>query len=624
MTWRVVLLSVSLYLGGGVVRADDARSELSAYHEEAVTWFEDGLEAEGRSWGSIDRREFEALTLAVLCATPRRLAECFFENRVEFGGGTWRFFPYQLESIDYPYSVVNESGKGTGKTRELAAIIVHSLLHGGSVLFGSPTGTAISNIWEELRWLVHKSRAKDFLAQICTRFTTGNLRIIEGPYGNSARFHTTVRDGDLFQSLHIGLNGKLIADEAALWPDDSWEPFLSRAEAGCTVRIYSVPNPRSPDCRFFELADNAIPIETARLVLSSGRPQVTPKGTTIEPSDIRVEFAYVHWERTMMPPPHWDAPSEGDRGENWRKAVRDYGEEAGAKFQIYVLGRRAVQMGTTFPAHRLLRAFVPMPGYRIVRLVWAPDHVRVTVDEASANGRYTVRTKDTVIRAEGDSAVAVDVEAIAALLPELRGVVTIGVDAGRNQDPTEILALLAVGDGLRVGSRIELLYAPTGFQWRLLAHLFGALRPRVGVAIEASGASHGQAIADNLLDKACGALPSQKVLALEWRSTETVIDEGRKLERHKKEGATVEIERLLERQEQRPGVFLLPDCDQDLKRQILNHKTVGEGPKGRKFQKTLDDIVEALRAGVYFWARRPKGRFRPGSGVGVASLEASR
>jgi hypothetical protein len=114
------------------------------------------------------------------------------------------------------------------------------------------------------------------------------------------------------------------------------------------------------------------------------------------------------------------------------------------------------------------------------------------------------------------------------------------------------------------------------------------------------------------------------VLALEWRSTETVIDEGRKLERHKKEGATVEIERLLERQEQRPGVFLLPDCDQDLKRQILNHKTVGEGPKGRKFQKTLDDIVEALRAGVYFWARRPKGRFRPGSGVGVASLEASR
>jgi len=76
------------------------------------------LEEEGLAWGPLTSAELSTIALKVMCGTPRRFAECFFENRPEHGGGPWRFLePLQTDSIDYPYNTDNESAYGTGKTR---------------------------------------------------------------------------------------------------------------------------------------------------------------------------------------------------------------------------------------------------------------------------------------------------------------------------------------------------------------------------------------------------------------------------------------------------------------------------------------------------------------------------
>jgi hypothetical protein len=406
-----------------------------------------------------------------------------------------------------------------------------------------------------------------------------------------------------------------LGDECDAWDEDAWSAFFSRAEEGTYIRCYSVPF-KTTSTYFAKLAKRAQPLDLIRLS-SDGESSADAESLGVEAFLERVRFARVHWERPWLP--GWN---EAQR----LMAIELHGPEEGHRFQQYVLGRRVGHEDAVFQKGYLDQALVRVAGYRVLRAVYDLDKdvVRASVHGSISEGSVS-ESVETLRRLHEIQASLPSFDLLAFVrihVPASTRCDVIGVDVGRNRHPTEILLFeITAQGGVRLTARIQLLYVPTSVQGRLLASLWHERQPEFGVGIEASAASHGQAVWDKLVDPEEGKVPKLAARAFDWNETEPVLrSDGRPArDKHKqelrinaREASTRLIEGLLEKQKAVSGYFELHD-DPDVRREFESHLQVGETAYGRKFSQDDDHCVDATRAALKKWeeARRRSGRGAP-------------
>jgi hypothetical protein len=524
------------------------------------------------------------------------MAECFFRNRPEFAknpGSTnepWRFYPEQWEVAEYDGDILLAGGAGTGKTRNFAAkgLWVPAFAR-ASVLVVTHSDVARGQIFEEMLYQIEHS---DFLSRIYPprSIKHGNVRKIIGPYG-TVRFVLSGNGHSVF-GVQIGRGGYLILDEAALYKNRAWAAILSRARAGCRILAGSVPYGKRGN-KFEQLVRTAIPLETARL-----RDVRRLDQDVDEEED--VSFAYVNWNRETQP--GWSAREKA-------KAIRAHREPDGWEYRVYVRGELADPEGQVFPTSEIDRIFVRVPHYRCLRLVWDAQAGVVKCSTSASMDTIGVGTSARM-RRMSDEAHRVEtfdiVDWTARNLPSAPYDV-LGLDAGRLQDPSELLGAEDTGHGLRVRWRIQMMHVPYPVQGRLCAALLSGrvLRPaRLGLGIEASGGNLATSIWEWMTGRDGGVGP-EKISPYNW-STSVVLyrEDGaarRTASRHEvkrtlKHHLTLEIKKLIEVQGKGKGCFELP-LDDTMRIEWQQHAGVHH-ERDFKYDDENDHTIEAARVMV--------------------------
>ncbi len=435
--------------------------KLAQVHPEMPQLVDDWLAARGQSWRQLERGEIKIpgdgtpldnLQLFLMLNDPVLFAECFLHEKPENGGGLWKLFDYQKASLRWQGDVLNKSGAGVGKTRELVILTLWGLIarEGGILIVGNADGT-LEEIWDVIEFQRRKS---PFIGQElpAAGIKLNPYRSIAARNGNKLRCRPTGFRGEPLRSLHI--NQLILGDEAAMWKNGRiYNELFRAAEHGCRVRLYSVPD-GDRTCRFSKIAKQAVPFD-----------QLTDRPAAGERC-----WALVQWEKPMMPPPHW-GPERQDEFE------RRYGGSHTSGYQQNVHGRDGDPVEAVFPWSVIERRLQPLPDYRVIRLVSNTEEgilqvarERLNPLEGLSDSRqealaqpHIIEFTDEVPLAQFDLAGQLRTY-IRGLIPQTEGHLVAGVDYGSRVDPCEVLIFKILGRRLKPVLRIQM--RSFGYHWQ--------------------------------------------------------------------------------------------------------------------------------------------------------------
>ena len=598
-------------------------------HPDLPELLDELLRRQGWSWETVERGEArlngQAVTLDnlqwfLLNSDPVLWAECNLVNRLEDGGGLWRFFDYQKPSLRLRRHVVHQDGAEVGKTREIIALILWGLIgvQRGSILVGSSLDGDLDEIWEELQFQISSN---PFLASQVERSTTKPYRRLTMSNGLKVLFRPAGHDGSAFRGVHV--RGWLLHDEAAKVVNPrSWNEFWRAAKPGAEIRIYSVPT-GDRLCTFQRIADSAIPADNvlppqdARAVMSTilGK---TPKDTSAAGVVARELGGRVwvrfHWPKTIMPAPFW---SEERREE----FVAFYGGPDAAGYVHNVLGEPGDPEYSVFPARLLDPAVRYIPDYQTVELRWDTRAQQLDIKARRLNPQSdaALAGDDDGDESEGvvlspyievyrDSIDVSDFHALAAEAKRERiaefvrlvvrrpeGYLTGGIDVA-STTVTEINFEAAVPGGIDSWKlRLHLFGWDWYSQLELIAILDEVVHPQGGWGLDATGAGkplldilHGES--DELRQRVSGFVFNAAIPSLnpETGDPQTDPTTGRTINITYKELGTQLLERALARRGKE-----IPR-DPELLHLLSNH-TYKSTPTGRTFSKVNDHVVDSWR-----------------------------
>jgi hypothetical protein len=612
-------------------------------HPDLPELLDELLRRQGWSWESVERGDarlpgapgkpvtLRDLEWFLINADPVLWGECNLVNRLEDGGGLWRFFDYQKPSLRLRRHVVHQDGAEVGKTREIITLIGWGLigLQRGSILVGSSLDGDLDEIWEELQFQL---ASNPFLAAQVAKSTTKPYRRLTFTNGLKVLFRPAGHDGSAFRGVHV--RGWLLHDEAAKVTNPrSFAEFWRAAKPGAEIRIYSVPT-GDRLCTFQRIADAALPAERVlpdtwdvRTVVNTllGR-RLVPEGsaarTVARDLGGRVWVRF-HWPKTIMPAPFWSEERRQD-------FVAMYGSPDDPGYVHNVLGLPGDPEYSVFPARLLDPATRYIPDYQTVELRWDHRAHRLDVLSRRLNPQHVptapgTEDEESVHRANDD----VEAEGIAlspyvedyrdsldvadfhtlpqeekrARIAELArsvirrpaGFLTGGIDVG-SASVTEINLEASAPGGLDSWKlRLHL----TGWDWYaqrdLILVLDEILHPAGGWGLDATGVGKTlldilQGESDELRDRLSGFIFNAVVPALNPETGEPQTDPqtGRVPNITYKELGTQLLERALARRAKE-----IP-ADPELLHLLQNH-TYTETPHGRTFSKRNDHAVDAWR-----------------------------
>ena len=597
--------------------ADSAAAAGLAFpHPDAPAWIDEHLAAREHSWRQLERGELydgagvDELLWWLINSHPVRFAECNFIERPENGGGPWRLFDFQRRTLaeTWDADVVNKSGAGVGKTREIVILLAWGLCNraGGMLFVGNQDGT-IEELWEELAYQRHVN------AWLRGQLPDDGIRLkpyrrVRASNGNTARFRPTGHDGEPLRAVHV--HQFILCDEVAKWHEPRiFKELYRAAEIGCRIRFYSVPDGRR-DTQFALVAERAAPyndpvaaVRGRFQVLAPHRGGAEGGGGSgpepVDPAAVR-RWTLVHWSKPMMPPPYWDA----HRRAEWADR---YGGEDSNGYRQNVLGLDGDPELAVFPWERLARCLRPLPEYRFLRLVYDGAQGKITAEHFRGNplagASETGATSAGLLRERTeDLPLAADLGAyLADTLPPLAGPHVGGGDYGASaEEPTELLVFAVHGPVLRLALRVQLKafsYDRIRAAWRGLerevarpSHGWGGDSTGVGTAVE-----HEILAELGRADRYSGYVWNRLTEARSPESGEQIIDEApdgtltpRKVTA--KELATELLEHRVAR-----GQLELP-YDPDLLREWPSHRAAVTAAGRRAFDRHHDHTIDAARA----------------------------
>lgn len=486
----------------------DIESYCDDYHDDASEWVMEELRLHDLPCSKLTEGVLRTLMISLSCANPRNLAECHFRLRPELpgGDGPWRFLspphPNQSEAAEYKGDMVIHGGYASGKTMVLVAKAVQTLaIVGSTCIVASHTTTAKETLFGEMEYQILRS---PFLRSLVPKgsIRRGNRWHMIGPRGNVCHFPLSGVAGEQFLSIHVGIGGIAIADEAARWNNRAWNPFFSRIRPGADVVIASVPY-GDPGNLFEVFVKNSISLADMRQRVARGG--IIAKRARA----LRVGF---HFNRETLPETMWNDNEE-------RKAIVAHGPKTGAKYQSWVIGKVVDSDNAVFSSIEIGKVFHYDPSYRLFRVTWDEKESSVLccvfkIDEIDRESLVEVREK----RVLGHDLFNV-VKWIDSVFPPVACDV-VGYDYGRRQDPAEIKCAEVIerytprSNAAIIGrARIQLNHAPYPIQARILSYLSN--RSKYGCGIEASGGSDTHPVYQFMTD--LGECDMKKVRLYAWQ-----------------------------------------------------------------------------------------------------------
>jgi len=577
------------------------KGDVARLHEEMPTWVDTHLKGVAASWRALEDGKLDYslddLVWYLMHSDPARFAETNFVERPENGGGLWRLYDWQKESLRYEGDLVNKSGAGTGKTRELLILILHTILNTtASALYVANREVTLDELWSELEWVL--SQNAWIRSQIPDDCISRKPLKVELPNGNRAIFRLTGHDGESCRGVHVH-QGLILADEVAKYHNPQIFSELYRAaEHGTRFRLYSVPDGRR-DTEFYRISSAAVPIADMGRT-TTGRRSLEEAGST-EAMAASIKWGLVCWTKEMLPPPHWTPEVKA----LW---VRRYGGEDTSEYRRNVLGQDGEPENVVFSWPKFIRCIRVIPEYVAIHVVW-DDAARVvrweaqvptpgwTYDESTGStaGALGLRRKAEEPR---DGFNLLDL--LRREVPPLSGRVVAGYDFGKNPDPCEALFFQVSGSRRRCVARIHLKGASYATQRAAIAaihigELDGVQAPEYGLGLDATGV--GSAVEDELREY----VPAPTLSGYVWNAVRALTDpaghevkdeRGRVRTVSHKETAT----QLLEAAVDEAHLELPPDAD--FVTQFTSHTSRPGVAASRLFATTGDHLIDAARAAV--------------------------
>jgi hypothetical protein len=454
------------------------------------------------------------LQLFLLDEDPVLWSECYLLERTGSRAGLpWELWPYQRASMRYRGNTVHECGAEVGKTREIIALHLWSLLtQRGDWLIGAAQDGHLDSIWDELLWQLDATPALG--AQVDRgRTKVKPYKKLVSRTGNLGHLRPAGHDGEAFRGIHVGR--RISLDEAAkIKGRRVFDELFRAAMPGAEIRIYSTPD-GDRTSRFFELCQAAslappelvpasasrglagdqaaLPAEPAQPVPpqssaadvdSPADPAPAPACDTATNQDRqsattagapRVEgprrFLRFRWPKTLMPEPFWSPARR-------LQFVEQYGGVDSPGYQQNVLGNWGDASGALFPWEQFAPRCVYVPAYVRAALLWDAPSARILVTADRLNPAYEpgarlgddldpeAATRPQPLLALCDDEIPVTEHRVLPLLERLfahtlaalpaGSPLVGGIDVGATDDPTEILLEQVLGDRRRPVARLTL------------------------------------------------------------------------------------------------------------------------------------------------------------------------
>lgn len=471
---------------------------------ELITAF---LEERGYSWRQLERGEIylggkplevRDIQVYLINTDPVLWAERFLVNRPEDGGGLWRLFQYQKDSMRYRGDVVHEDGAEVGKTREIVALLLWGGVTraGGSLVAGADDGN-LEELWDEIEWQREnnpwlndqidgaKSKLKPYKKLV---FRNGNIQ----------RFRPAGHDGRAFRAVHVSQFG--FFDEAALPKNEqTFSEFFRALKPNAEARLYSVPDGvrSSPFFRFCQQATPYSEIDGSA-AKNTGR-------------DKQRRFVKFNWPKTLMPPPYWNEARE-------LEMIERYGGRDSSGFVRNVLGGWGDPRDAVFPWTQFSPCVRLVEDYVVAKLIRDSATSSIYVEAYRPNPSYEVRGGDSSgedddgpgpMRVVFKESYSIGNFELAATLhkvfmpPEGAQHHVGGFDVGRSSDqPTEIGISQIRGLTKRWCARLQLKHFSYDEQAEAVRAIDRIFEPDHGWGVDAGGV--GKAVEDGVRSSSSG------------------------------------------------------------------------------------------------------------------------
>ncbi|MEM9558642.1 MAG: hypothetical protein AAGC60_30615 [Acidobacteriota bacterium] len=501
-------------------------------------------------------------------------AETMFVERPEDGSARWRLWDYQKPSLRTRRNVINRSAAGTGKTRELQILGCWGITcRAGQVLVVANQDSTVATIWRNLEFQTSRNPWLAMMLPAEERKQRPRRTMI-ARNGNVWLFVPTGPDGEPLRGEHCA--NFVLGDEADRWVErEIFNEFWRAVEPGCEVRLYSVPTGRT-DTEFYGLIQRS-----TQLADLEADPDADP-----------VAWGQVWWRKPDRP--DWD---EAERA-RW---VAQYGSTQADGYRRNVLGELGRPHATVFAPALLRAASSALAEYRALGLVVdeAAGTVEVSVDRCHPAATWESDASARLLRESMHRLRLNEIDWRPVLASALRlepGPYALGADLGYQDDPTEIVVVRLHAERRLVVGRIHVERLDYPRQAELLAALLEQLRPTYGLGFDATGV--GTAVEHSLRR----LVAEDEISGFRWNASTPLLDPhslgpvtdaaGRAQTVSLKERATQLLELALQQ-----AALELPH-DPALRRELENH-TATVAPSGqRRFARTNDHILDALRAAL--------------------------